>query len=384
MGIFSFRKKATQKIEINNESDLVKALGLEPGANRLAMGKFALECAVSLVAGLVSKCEFRTLREHKPIKGYEYYLWNIRPNSSQNSTQFIQEMISKLCYNNEVLVVENAGELFVCDSFLKQEYAVLETVFYNVTRKDFTFRKQFKASDVIYLKLNNKDLARYVAGIQHGFDQLISEAVERYIKLGGEKIVLNIGALAEADKKFPERIRKYMEEYFKKYFESKNAVIPLYEGFSIDKQTHPESKKADEVAGIVQLKRESMDVAAQALKIPPAILRGDIADVSTLVDNLLTFCIDPLCCQIEEEITSARYTPEDYIKGNYLAIDTTCIKHIDIFSMAANVDKLIACGFYNVDDCREKAGEAPLNTPFSREYVRTKNYASEGGENNEA
>lgn len=383
MKVFSFSKKASQKITVNNETDLVKALGLEDKAKRLVMGKFALECAVSLVAGLVAKCEFRTLQNHKPAKGYEYYLWNVKPNASQNSTQFIQDMISKLCYNNEVLIFESGNQLFVADSFIKQEYAVLETVFHSVTRNEFTFNKQFKASEVIYLKLNNKDLARYVAGIQSGYDQLINEAVERYMKLGGEKIILKIDALAQKAANFEERIRKYMTEYFKNYFESKNAVLPLYEGFDIDKQSLPESKKSDEVSGIIQLKRESMDTAAQALKIPPAILRGDIADVSVLTDNLLTFCIDPLCCQIEEEISSKRYSPEDYLRGNYLTVDTTAIKHIDIFSMAANVDKLIACGFYSVDDARAKAGEAQLNTPFSRAYVRTKNYESEGGEKNE-
>ncbi len=62
----------------------------------------------------------------------------------------------------------------------------------------------------------------------------------------------------------------------------------------------------------------------------------------------------------------------------------TAIKHIDILSAAANIDKLIACGMYSVDELREKSGEAPLGTKHSTEYVRTKNYESElGGVNNE-
>ena len=42
MGIFSFGKKASQKITINDDSDLVKALGLEDRARRLVIGKFAV------------------------------------------------------------------------------------------------------------------------------------------------------------------------------------------------------------------------------------------------------------------------------------------------------------------------------------------------------
>ena len=50
--------------------------------------------------------------------------------------------------------------------------------------------------------------------------------------------------------------------------------------------------------------------------------------------------------------------------------------------MASNVDKLIACGYYCIDDLKEKVGEAPLGTEFSKAYVRTKNYEVEkqGGE----
>src|SRR5699024_6224711 len=119
------------------------------------------------------------------------------------------------------------------------------------------------------------------------------------------------------------------------------------------------------VEGIIKIKRESMDTAAQAFKIPPAILRGDVADVSVLVDNLLTFCIDPICAQVEEEICGKRYTMSEFLSGTKLSIDTTAIKHIDIMSMASNVDKLISCGFYSIDDLKQKIGEPPLKTKFS-------------------
>lgn len=371
-------KEAQQKAE---KEELVKALGLEKEANRCAVSTFALDCAVSLIAGLVSKCEFRTFSGYKPVRQSEYWLWNYRPNPVENSTQFIQNFISKLLYKNEALVFPVGRDLFVADSFQKQEYALKETVFYDILRKDLILNRRFCSSEVLYFKLNDKNIARHVSGIQASYDNLISEAVDRYMKSGGDKLILNIESLAENDPHFSERITAYMNDYFKKYFESKNAVLPLFEGFSISQMQNGETKKSDEASGIVSLKKEAMDLAAQMFKIPPAILRGDVADVSVLVDNLLTFCIDPLCCQIEEEITSKRYTPEEFAKGNYLSVDTTAIKHLDIFSMAANVDKLIGCGFYNIDEVREKAGEHRLNTEFSNQYVRTKNYAVEGGEN---
>ncbi len=376
-----------QKLKVADDGDgkqeLLEALGLSDSAYRIALGQFSINCAISLIAGLVAKCEFRTYWKGSKIKGDEYYLWNVKPNPSQNSTQFIQEFIHKLCWNNEALIYAVGNSIYVADSFVKTEYAARETEFTNISRNGYTLtRRRYKSSDVIYLKLNDRNIATLVSGLQESYNNLISEACDRYVKLGGEKIIMNISTYARESPTFEKTMKQYMEEYFKTYFDSKNAVLPLFEGYKIDRQTNGEGKKTDEVAGIAAIKKESMDAAAQAFKIPPALLRGDIADVENLVDNLLTFCIDPLCCQIEEAITATRYSKEEYLEGCYLSIDTTTIKHFDIFSMAANVDKLIACGLFNVDDCLEKIGEEPRRTKFSKEYSRTKNYAAEGGDNN--
>lgn len=129
---------------------------------------------------------------------------------------------------------------------------------------------------------------------------------------------------------------------------------------------------------------------AQAYKISPALLKGDIADIEKLTDNFLTFCIDPLCDLIQEEFNRKRYGRREFIKGNYIDIDTTCIKHIDIFSIAANVDKLIACGAYSINEVREKANDSVLTDDFANTHFITKNYTNvnglktaEGGEKNE-
>lgn len=372
-----------QKLQVEDKltkDELVKALGLSDSVCRIALGRFAVNCAISLIAGMIAKCEFRTYYKGKRIKGDEYYLWNVRPNPSQNSTQFLQELIYKLCWKNEVLVFEIGEHLYIADDFIKTEYAVRETEFSNIRRGTYILpRKRYLSSDVIYLKLNNENIANLVNSLQARYDELISEATDRYIKSGGEKIVLQISTLEREKKDFNETVKKYMNEYFKTYFSQKNAVLPLFEGYKIDRESQAQSK-SDVIPNIAAIKKESMDAAAQGFKIPPAIMRGDIADVDNLVDNFLTFGIDPLCCQIEEEITSKRYTKEEYLEGSRLSIDTTTIKHIDIFSIAANIDKLIADGVYNVDGILEKLGDEPRNTPFSQQYVRTKNYEAEGGD----
>jgi hypothetical protein len=67
-------------------------------------------------------------------------------------------------------------------------------------------------------------------------------------------------------------------------------------------------------------------------------------------------------------------------------MDTTAVKHTDIFDTAANIDKLIASGFASIDELRDKAGLYEINEDWSQKHYLTKNYDGiqnvEGGENN--
>ncbi len=396
MGLISYLKERTkppkQALTItDNDTEVVEKicseLGLTQRLNGLLIDRFAINVAINLIAGLVSKCEFKTYKLGRPFIGKEYYLWNIEPNVNQNSTQFIQEFIYRLCRYNEALIIEFNGQLIVAESFNKTEYALYETTFSGVTRKGFTFNRTFKMSEVLYFKLNNDDIAKLFSNLYSGYDSLISEAINRYKKGGGEKIILNISSTASGNPDFENKLKQLMNEYFRTYFESKNAVLPLTDGYSADRQTPEQSKKTtSEITDIATLTKEAFERAGQAFKIPPAILRGDIADVEQLTDNLLTFCVDPFCDLVSEEIIRKRFGEDEFIKGNYLKVDTTCIKHIDIFSIAEKIDKLIASGTYNIDEIREKAGDTKLNTEFSKKYWITKNYQDieklEGGETN--
>lgn len=102
---------------------------------------------------------------------------------------------------------------------------------------------------------------------------------------------------------------------------------------------------------------------------------------------MLTICISPLVNEIGEEMTAKQFSPQEIIDGCYIEGDCSGIKHMDIFSAAANIDKLIADGVVCVDEMRPLFGYKELNTEESRAYVRTKNYenvtTNGGGENEE-
>lgn len=352
----------------------------------LAIETFAISSAISFIANAISKCEFKTYVNGNEFKGDEYYLWNIEPNKNQNSSQFLQELIFKLLFNNECLVVDINGQLLIADNFNQCEYAVLENVFEDVTIKGYTFNRKFKMSEVLYFKYSNDEVRKLLSNLLQGYNKLLNMAIGKYRRSGGRKGILDLESTATGDPKFQERFNDLMNDKFKQYFDAENAVLPLYKGFNYQEQNGEGNKKStSEIIDISTITKEAFERAAQAFKIPPALLRGDIADIGKITENCLTFCIDPLVCILAEETNRKRYGKSAFLKGSYLKIDTTCIKHIDLFSISEAFDKLIASGGYSIDELRVKAGDTALNEDWSKKHWMTKNYSDienvEGGEN---
>lgn len=359
-------------------------------STQVAIEEFAINIAINLIAGSISKCEFQTYLDGKKTKDDEYYLWNIEPNKNQNSTEFIQEIISKLLYENECLVIDHNGQLIIADSFSQKEYAVIENIFENVTRKDFTFPKNYRMSEVLYFKYNNKNIRGILSNLMSNYNDLLELAIKKYKRSGGRKGAVELESIMQGDAEKKKQIEDMLINKFKNYFEAENAVISIPKGVKYEEMNGEGSRKStSDMVDIQNLIKEAFQRAAQALKIPPALLMGDIADVNNVTDNYLTFSIDPIVDLISEEINRKRYGKIEYLKKSYLRIDTTCIKHIDIFSIAEKIDKLVSNAMYSVDDLLEKVGDTPLNTEWSVKHWITKNYSEitkldqKGGDNNE-
>nr|DAZ28453.1 MAG TPA: portal protein [Caudoviricetes sp.] len=347
--------------------------------SRLVVEEFTIHAAINLIANCISKCEFKTFQSGKEFLGEESYKWNYEPNINQNSSQFIQELVTKLLYNNECLVVESNGQLIIAETYGSQEFALKETIFSGVSRKGFTYNRSFNMSDVLYFKLNNKNIRQLLKNLCSGYNQILNEAVEKYEKAGGEKGTLHIDAVAQGkkygDKSFEDVFEDLMNNRFKKFFNSRSAVLPLFDGFEYTKQAAEQSKKStSEVKDITDLTEEILQTVARAFNIPVSLLKGDVSDVDKITKNFLTFCIDPICEMIATEINRKRYGKKQVQTGSYIKMDTTTIMHVDIFDIAEKIDKLIASGMYCIDELRKKLGDAELNTEESKKHFITKNY----------
>ena len=328
----------------------------------------------NLVANAVSKCEFKTFDRGKEIKGEEYYLWNIEPNKNQNSSVFLQKMISKLFSENEVLVVEANGQLLVADSYTRRDYALLDDIFEQVTVGDFKFERSFVQSDVLFIRLHSKNMRPLVNGLYETYKKLIDYGMRSYNKSRGTKGVLSIDTIAAGDQRAQQIFEDLKNSGFKRFADAENAVLPMWKGMNytdLGSKTYSNEGTRDIRAMIDDV----CDFTARAFGVPPALLSGDVQGVSDALDQFLTFCVDPLCDLLSEEINRKRYG-KDVLRGSRMQIDTKCVKHVDLLSVSTAIDKLIASGAFSVNDIRNVVGEPEIDEPWANQHFMTKNYST--------
>lgn len=374
MGLIKFlaSKFGTKSIPLNGD-ELDAAL--EEIYTEIHIREMAFWSTVNIIANAVSKCEFKTYNRGKEIKGEEYYMWNIEPNKNQNSSAFIHRWMAQLYRNNECLIIEQGGHLLVADSFNKKEYAFYEDEFTDVTVKGFSLNKVFKQSEVLYWQLSEKDMRKVTNALYASYSKLIFYSMKAYQKSRGTKGTFNYETLpvsgTEERKFFDELITKK----FKTFMDSGDAIIPLGKGQSytdIGSKTYANESTRD----IRALIDDISDFTAKGFNVPPALTRGDVQGTKDAVENLLTFCIDPLVDMLQEEINRKRIGRVEYLKGTKVQIDTTTIKHIDLFSVTAAIDKLISSGCFCVNDIRKAMGQEPIDEEWADQYFMTKNYTS--------
>jgi HK97 family phage portal protein len=385
-----FKNTFFQKTTNENGKEVITVAAAVEANQQIAIEEMAIFSCVNLLAGIISKCEFKTYIDFKPVKRDEYFLWNYEPNRNQNSVQLIQEFIARLLLNNEALMVEVGGQLHVAESYQHEEYALKDDMFFGVTCNSYSFSRPFSMPEVIFVRLNNSDIKQTMRGLYALYSKAIGEAFDKYQSSGGKSGILHINGAARGSPTFEADLEKLMNDRFRRFFSSKNAVLPLFDGYEYAPQTSEAAKKTtNEVSDIKSLTEQAFGRAANAFKIAPQLLRGDVTNVNDAINATLTFAVDPIIRQLEVEIVRKRYGNKAMQTGNYLRIDTTRIKHVDVFEVAEKADKLIAARLYNPNEMRDKIGDERIPQPWADEYVLTKNYeavgtvdATKGGENN--
>lgn len=330
---------------------------------------------VNIIANAVSKCEFRTFFNKKEIKSREYYLWNVEPNKNQNSSGFIHKWIAQLYRNNECLIIEQNGQLLVADSFMRTPYALYDDKFEQVTVGDFTFNRPFFQSEVMYFQLSEQNMRRVTVGLYEAYSKLIAYSMKSFQRSRGLKGKFKYDTLPVEGTKEEKAFNELINSKLKAWLMADSGALPLGKGQEFSELT--QRTYANETSRDIRAMIDDVsDFTAKGFGIPPTLMRGDVQDTSKAVDQLLTFCVDPLVDMLAEEINRKRNGYQGFAAGNYLVIDTKTIKHIDLLSVATAIDKLIGSGAFCINDIRKACGESEIDEPWAKQHWMTKNYAT--------
>ncbi|HDX6983583.1 TPA: phage portal protein [Clostridioides difficile] len=348
--------------------------------------EFALRSCISIIANALVLSEFQTFKNGKSIKEKNYYLFNIEPNQNQNATEFWQEVITRLVYDNECLVIQENEQLFVAESFSVDKYVFYEDIYKDVTIRNYKLDRSFRESDVLYFKLNVESIKTVIDYLYNDYKDLLSSAMKGYKKNNSEKGVLEIDTNYPQTKEAQERLNDLMGNKFKLYFESDNAVLPLSNGLKYTENTKASSiKDSRDIRAIID---DVMDFVCAAFHIPAGLVKGNVAGVEGITDNFLNFSVNPVAKLITNELTRKMYGRDNFFEKSYVKVDTQKIANMGLEKISKASDLLFRIGVNSINDNLEMLGREKINESWADEHYVTKNYQSilnpdlKGGANN--
>lgn len=334
---------------------------------------------VNMIANAIARCEVRTFLERQEVQGPEYYLWNIEPNTNQNSTAFWHKVVYQLCKENEALLIstrrrDGTDAIVVADSWQEpEEYPSRQMEYKSVRVGKVTYEKTFRENEVLHLKLNHMNIGPVIDAMYQSYFRLYDAAVKAQVWGKGQHWKVHIGQMAQGDEGWQAEFSQYIQDQVKPFLTSDGAILPEFDGYRFENMTQKDGRTADNTRDIRALVDDIMDFTAQGFRIPPVLAKGAVEATGDATARWLTGCIDPICDQIQEEIIRKRYGFEDWSRGNYVRVDSSSIQHFDLFANAPNVEKLVGSGAYTINDILRAANQEPINEPWADQHFLTLN-----------
>lgn len=353
---------------------IIKAdFGNDDTASAIYANEVAFNVCVNMISNAISKCDINVYDGKGRVKDHRWYLWNTRPNVNQSSSEFWNKLIYKLYNENEVLVIPVNGSLYIADSFTKDEkQAFYPHTFSNIQINDMSMSATYTREQAFYFKLNNNDVKQCLDNLMGMYSKMINNTVKNYNATFGNKGFLHISKLAEQNQKFKEKVSKMFTKDFKNFFNSDNAVMPLYDGYEYEKYQGESMSNTRDITALIN---DTFEIYARAFGIPKVLITGEVQDTSKAMDAFLTLCIDPLIELLQDEINSTDFSEQELMSGRFVRFDTTAIKHIDLLDVATSIDKLISSGFVCINDLHRICHLDLIEEDWANEFFMTKNYS---------
>lgn len=337
--------------------------------------ELALYIAISYIANTLSKCECKVYKKGEEVQDALYYALNVSPNPNMCSSQFWNKLVNKYYREGQALVIGRKDNLYIADGFTMEEKPLGSNVFTNISVENELVPGSFNADDVFFFRLDDKPVFQLIRGAANAYTELLAAAMKAYKRDKGRKYKLSLANTKAGDADFNAQYERVVKKQLEDFMNHDNAVYPEYNGYNLSDLSPNNSFHANATGeDIFGLRKEIFEITAQALKIPVAMMYGNLTSISDVMDIYLTICIDPLADMFSEELTRKTNTRVTWAKGNYIRIDTSRVRHIDLFEIAPNIEKLVSCGVVRLDEVREQIGYPKYDDEFGRMRFVTKNF----------
>lgn len=341
-------------------------------AAKIFYKELAIQSCISVIANALVLSEFETYENGKKIKANNYYLFNIEPNQNQNATEFWTQVISKLVYENECLVIMKNDKLYVADSFDINKYTFYEDKYTNIVVKDYPLRESMLESEVLYFKLNDVNIKNIIDGLYMDYSKILGGAFENYKKANGRRGTLDLGTFNPQSEEDQKLLQDLMNNKFKTYFEATNAVLPLQKGMKYDEKPNQSNiKDSRDIRAVID---DIIEFTAMGLHVPPLIIKGDTAGIEAVTDNFLMFGVNPFAKLITSEINRKIYGKKLVLENTCVKVNTRNIKNTSLEKLAKACDLLFRIGAYSINDVINEIDGEVINESWANEHYVTKNY----------
>lgn len=357
---------------------------LHMAAAEYALRNVAFLACVDMVANAIGRCEFRTYVGNQETQGPEYYMLNVEPNVNQNSTAFWREVICRLYTYNEALIIStktrDGRECLVCaDGWTASGFYPQKMREYtNVQVGEVSYQKTFRENEVLHLTLNHENIKPVLDGLYESYRKMISEAQKYYTAQNGTHMKVHVGQIESRQPEWSNKFQEMLAKNVGPFLQGANGILPEFDGYEYSVLDF--GRDGETANRIRDLMGDVWNTTARAFLIPSVLLQGSVEATGDANRRFLTYVIDPLCDQIQEELNRKRYRYDRWANGDFVRVDSSSIIHFDIFENAANIEKVVGSGIFSLNDVLRAANQTPIPADWADKHYMTLNITEMGNQ----